>query len=116
MRNRTFVVVTALTAIALITLLVLWRDGTKTIDVGSFSDVTGTAAPHLTPPPAGFSRLNEMLPGRGNLSEQATQTPVPEVPSRAAPEPAPSMEVSTTPVPGSPIKDATEGAPISEKP
>jgi hypothetical protein len=111
MRNRTFMAVTALAAIALITFLALWRDSTKTTDVGSSSTATGTAAPRSTPPPAGLSRLDEMVPGRfGNLSEQTTQTPDPAIPSRPTPEPIPSTGALTTPVPGSPIKDATEGA------
>ena len=109
MRNRTLMTVTALVAIALITLLILWRDSTKT-DVGSSSAVT-TTEPRSTPPPAGLSRLDEMVPGLGNLSKQAPQAPDPTIPSRTAPESAPSTEALTTPVPGSPIKkDATNGA------
>src|SRR5512132_873568 len=123
MNNRTIIAVTALVAIAIIAFLALWRDSTRISDIGSSSAVTGTAAPPSTLPPAGLSHLNETLPARGNLSEQTTQTPVPEVPSRAAPEPAPSMEVPTMPVPGSPIKEKdapgtppAEAAMISEKP
>jgi hypothetical protein len=125
MINRTFMAVIALIAIVIITFLALWRDRTKTTDVGSSAVATGTATPPSTLPLPGFSRLNEMVPGRGNLSEQATQTPVPVVPSRAAPERASSREAPTTPVPGSPIKDATgdavgtpaaEAAALSEKP
>ena len=93
MRNRTVMSVTALAAIALISFLALWRDSTKISDAGSSSAITGTAASRSTPQQAGLSRLDETLPGRGGLSEQATQPPVPAVPLRAAAEPAPSMGV-----------------------
>jgi hypothetical protein len=106
MHNRTFIVITALAALALITFLVLWRN-TKISDVGSSSAVMETAAPRATPP-AGLSRLNDLPPGRGSVSEEVTQTPEPAVPSHAATEP--SMESLTVPVPGAPIKNATEGA------
>ena len=115
MRIRTFMAVTALSAITLITLLALWRDNTKTTDVASSSTLRGTAAPRssstLPPaPPAGLPRSDEVVQRIGNLAEPTAQHRDPPTLSSPAPEPIPSTTAPTTSMPDPTIKDATEGA------